>query len=245
MMNSFEAAIENLYAVFSVYEGKREMRGSPVYGALDDWNKEITSKPLRELSSENLALFSWKAMTTWGDVEDFKHYLPIIFELYGNFVQEYDVWVIFGKLEYGKWEEWPEEEKNAIENFFISLFEKIITCENNLSDIEFENYFTAIAHLTNRFEQLLEIWEQAKTKSANKFLGTFIYSQFNSIFHENVISGFQNCSKNIPALKKWLVRKEIAQRLEKAFFEFQKEDFASEISWAEQLVRQELEKQIK
>ena len=51
-----------------------------------------------------------------GDVEDFKHFLPRILELYVRDIENapYDVGVLFSKLDYAHWNTWHEVEHNAV-----------------------------------------------------------------------------------------------------------------------------------
>ena len=70
---------------------------------MKDDKSTLHSKQLRELEDEDLARYAFKAMTTWGDVNDYKHYLPRIFELSAKRELLVDTFVTLGKLEYGKW----------------------------------------------------------------------------------------------------------------------------------------------
>ena len=58
--------------------GKPTIEGCPccVSGSDED---NIHSKQLRQLNGDDLSRYAFKAMTTWGDIEDFKYYLPGIF----------------------------------------------------------------------------------------------------------------------------------------------------------------------
>ena len=92
------------------------MEGCPC--CVSDTDKEkIHSKQLRDLDEDDLSRYAFKAMTTWGDTDDFKHYLPSIFELLSTTDFIVDTFVVLGKLEYGKWQEWTDIEKNAITQF--------------------------------------------------------------------------------------------------------------------------------
>ena len=80
MTDELKESIENLYSTFSIYPLNSKMEGCPC--CVSDADKEkIHSKQLRELEEEDLSRYVFKAMTTWGDTDDFKHYLPRIFEL--------------------------------------------------------------------------------------------------------------------------------------------------------------------
>lgn len=112
-------AIEHLYEVFATYPLSPHVTGCPCcVGEADD--ALIHSAPLRQLKPDALARYAFKAMTTWGTVDDFRHFLPRIFELVsvdggGSWI---DPEVVFGKLRYGDWDRWPAHERRAIEAYF-------------------------------------------------------------------------------------------------------------------------------
>lgn len=57
-------------------------------------------------------------MATWGDEDDFRHFLPRVLELAAS--DHYllvDIELILGKLSYAGWWEWPAAERHAIESF--------------------------------------------------------------------------------------------------------------------------------
>ena len=78
--NELEIAVEKLYKVFSRYSLRRHVEGCPCCVHEED-KRALESKPLQNLSAAELGRYSFKAMTTWGDKDDFRHFLPRIFEL--------------------------------------------------------------------------------------------------------------------------------------------------------------------
>lgn len=110
MTEELKSAIERLYQTFAVYPCKPAMEGCPCCVSGADKEK-IHSKPLRQLEEGDLSRYAHKAMTTWGDTEDFKHYLPRIFELLTTTDFIVDTFITLDKLEYGQWNNWPENER--------------------------------------------------------------------------------------------------------------------------------------
>ncbi|KUG09713.1 hypothetical protein [Solirubrum puertoriconensis] len=93
-----------------------------MYGAvLHQWNQQLAATALRELSEEDLRIFHFKVMTTWGDVNDFKHFLPRIFELLAQFSLGFEEWIALDKLNYGKWHTWPQQEQAAVAEYLLAL----------------------------------------------------------------------------------------------------------------------------
>ena len=106
--------LKNLYDAFSKYPLKPTIEGCP---CCDLANSELGlhKRKLKELEWNDLSLFIFKAMTTFGDVDDFKHFLPRIFELYCTsfYGAPYDVGVLFSKLEYANFRSWPKDERDV------------------------------------------------------------------------------------------------------------------------------------
>jgi hypothetical protein len=73
-------AIENLYRAFARYSLRKHVEGCPCCVRERD-KRALESKPLRQLASSDLGRYAFKAMTTWGNQDDFRHFLPRIFEL--------------------------------------------------------------------------------------------------------------------------------------------------------------------
>ena len=85
-------------------------------------HRKAVQKKLRELDAEDLGKYSLKAVTTWGDEYDFKHFLPRILELWDDCVS-HDM--LFMKLQYLHWETWPPQEKDAIVVYFESILKSL------------------------------------------------------------------------------------------------------------------------
>ncbi|CAN5712051.1 hypothetical protein BH09MYX1_BH09MYX1_02400 [soil metagenome] len=114
MVDDVTTALSELYRVFARYPLSK-IAGCPCCVTNGD-RDALDVVALRELSGKQLGTFAWKAMTTFGDVDDYRHFLPRICELAVQPQSElgFDVELIGRKLSYGGWREWPEEESAAI-----------------------------------------------------------------------------------------------------------------------------------
>ncbi|QBY05045.1 hypothetical protein E2K93_11900 [Thalassotalea sp. HSM 43] len=110
---------QNIYHEFKKYPLKEKIEGCP-HCELENAETSLHSKALGLLSWDDLQIFVFKSMTTFGDVEDFKHFLPRIFELYISdyWNAPYDFGLFLSKLEYAKIETWVPQEKNAVINLY-------------------------------------------------------------------------------------------------------------------------------
>lgn len=80
------------------------------------------TKPLRALDSEDLEQYAFKALTTWGTVEDYKYFLPRIIELSLSGDLLWDIEMTLGKLAYGDFASWPPHERQVIENLLVDAW---------------------------------------------------------------------------------------------------------------------------
>ncbi|RAQ98463.1 hypothetical protein [Thermogemmatispora tikiterensis] len=113
-----EEAIARLYRTSAaVYLFRREMWACP-HCMVEEEIARLGRLPLRQLRGADLQHYAWKAMTTWGEVTDFKHFLPRWLELVlrgqdDGFALE--LGQLAHKLAYGQWRSWPRAEQEAVE----------------------------------------------------------------------------------------------------------------------------------
>jgi hypothetical protein len=239
MTQRLKNSIEVLYNVFSKYKGNPNMEGSSNYDNLEEWNKELFSKELNELSAQDLLRFAGKVMTTWGRVDDYKHFLPRIFELTAELDPPYEVWIAFDKLNYGNWDKWEENERNAIYNYMLSLWDNLVTDDSEKAEWFFIEYFSSIARFYPKFSDILNIWEHKTGRAPTKHLTEFILNEREKLFDKGYIDGLH---KNYDAAKElidWLLAEQTIKRLQEAFYNFEREEFAEKISWAENILTDE------
>ena len=178
---ALKEAIENLYSVFARYELNDHVDGCP-HCVHEEDHARIHSKPLRELSSDDLSKYKRKALSTWGDELDLKHFLPRLFELealegLGLVSSE----ILFRKLNYrplfNGWQSWSEVEQNSIQDYFRTAWLYIILQKSHLKT---EEFLCGIAQAVDNLTPYLEDWANTIYTNSLSNLKEFIDSQ---IFH--------------------------------------------------------------
>src|SRR3954465_8902937 len=108
------------------------------------------------------------ALYTWGTGEDFKHFLPRIFELQvgasRNCFALVDPSLIVPKLNYSSWcstnwRSWPEEEQFAIKSFFDAVWTAAL--DSDLDDLPFDGaygWLQEIATVDPNISAYLDHW---------------------------------------------------------------------------------------
>ena len=194
MMQTFEekqralqAAIEELYVAFSSY------------------------RPLRKIANEeteNAGTILFDAMCFGDDDRDFKHILPLILKLL-TWGESYpvDAEMLSRKLNCAQWQMWPDEEKNAIENFLLALWNYDLA--GGSTGDSTESWFDAISQVVEDASPFLQMWENEYSIEACEALRDFI-------------EDFYSWSR-APQVGKWLRSDELLQLFEQRFFDSENE----------------------
>jgi hypothetical protein len=103
-----------LATVFAKYPLRDDTQGCPCC---------VSAADHAELRSGNLRRYAFKAMTTWGNEADFKHFLPALLsaltpasDYYPGVIHDgaCDLHCFASKLAYAHWQAWPTEEQQAV-----------------------------------------------------------------------------------------------------------------------------------
>jgi len=118
-------SIEGLYDAFARYPLPRNTRPCSCCHSPED-EAQIRSKPLHELSVDDLNQYAFDALLTWGDESTFKHLLPRVMELLvaeppdESFAINPEI--VLSKFRRGSWTGWPEDEQAAVRTFLHALW---------------------------------------------------------------------------------------------------------------------------
>ena len=165
-------AIENLYTVFKHPHPDR-MVGCPCCTQPAELDTLVRT-PLRQLSVEQLRSYAAKAMTTVGDVDDFRYFWPRLAELSVTVApSEYfvDVEVLLGKPAYAEWRRWPEPEQEATERFAAATILRLRDEVPAADDVD--GWVCAVGQLLEDVTPLLDRALLADTPAAKENLRGF------------------------------------------------------------------------
>jgi hypothetical protein len=112
-----EVTVEGLYAAFAGVPRPVRVAGCPHCVAPDE-DRPLLDRPLRSIEAGALARYAAKALNTWGDVADFRYFVPRLLECAAADAFGYpDPPIVFGKLASAGWRRWAPDERAAIEAF--------------------------------------------------------------------------------------------------------------------------------
>jgi hypothetical protein len=239
---ALRSSVEKLYIVFADYRLRRNIEGCPCCVTPDE-QAAIHSKPLRKLTHGDLERYASKAMTTWGSPEDWKHFLPRIFEILAF---EEDDWspateAIISRLDYANWERWPKPEREAVEEYLTALW---LNALNHFpcflhSDRDYnciggiDSLLCCIGQTSIDLSPFLDLWSRAESATALRHLAAFVVENAHQLEKRKLSNEFW---KGRPAQMRqvidWLLTQSRVEALEQAFFKFADSAYAEELSIA-------------
>ena len=162
------------YSVFAAVPRPRSLHGSPLRD-VDKILRDITSAPLRRLTHDQLGLFATCAITTVGEPEHYRHFLPRILELaiLRRPDMGFEAWVIAGKLEMAGWRSWPREEREAVEAVFRAAFLRAIEMDTD-EERRADDWLCGICRLGLDPAPSLAAWRASPTVNAALQLADFV-----------------------------------------------------------------------
>jgi hypothetical protein len=167
-------AIEQCYTAFADMPRPRRLEASPMRDA-DKILRTLTSAPLRELSGEQIGPYSGWAITTVGDADDYRHFLPRILKL--SIVDP--VWlgteppVMASKLNMASWRDWPAAQRSAVLHIFNAAFEFFV--ELHPDDAQaVDGWFCGLATLGQSVALTLERWRCIASPNAGLQMASFV-----------------------------------------------------------------------
>lgn len=222
---SLESAIEQLYDVFSTYPLASGLRDRSCECCVTDEEiSELTRSPLKDITIEGIGHFMRSAVTTYGDENDLKHFIPRIIELFQD--KEYnlaDDFLTFEKLNYCNWQNWELKEIDAIQTYLKELWKDCLLKNSPISMDVFQ--------LVNNYCGLqiaLELWGKTSNKKSMAFLIEYLLYPTNMNLNEAENKIFSQ----------WLASDEVLNNFMEIYFEEQDQQEANKISIAYTLAEQ-------
>ncbi|MFI6180699.1 hypothetical protein ACIA8R_34570 [Nonomuraea sp. NPDC051191] len=110
-------ALGRLYEVFGAVGRPASVSGCP-HCVEPGEEACLLSGPVSAIEAGSLARYAAKALTTWGDVPEFRYFLPRLLECAAADAFSYpDPEIVLGKLAVAGWHDWPAAERTAVTAF--------------------------------------------------------------------------------------------------------------------------------
>ncbi len=163
-------AVAGLYAVFG--DGPL---GRPLIGCecCSDPKRldRLAETPVRQLLPDDLQDYQYGAMSTVGDEEDFKHFLPRLFELVIQEPDSLEPELLGVKLSAARWKDWPDRQQAAVSAALETLWQGLLLKEYD--DFAVDSIFCGLALARMDVLALLQAWARTSSSVAKVNLERF------------------------------------------------------------------------
>jgi hypothetical protein len=160
---------------------------------------------LHELTADDLSRFSWKALTTWGAVDDLKHFLPRILELIaGDDRVILESEVFFGKLRMANWPGWPERERKALENYFDVIWNACLADVDG--SVWLDELLCGLGRAVEDVRPFLTTWENSRAATSYNHLYVFIEDNLGTLLKRKRFSNafWSDVDQQMRQVIRWL-----------------------------------------
>ncbi len=219
---TLQDAIEHLYLTFQHYRLKTTIYACP-YCVSDGDHAKLHTKPLRKLTDNDLEKYAFKALTTWGDADDFRHFLPRLFELEVLHPQRIvglsDPEILFGKLAYADWHTWDIAEQRGIHAYFEALWSYVVLTHEPTPWTYSDDYLCGIGRAVQTVTPFLLQWQSFLTRTAMENLQRFLEQNENDIMQRGALknSFWDKNSQQMQEVVVWVLNPRTVATFEAAF----------------------------
>lgn len=211
-------AIAQLYHVFQRYKVGQiiETDGYPI-------DSGPLLGPLRRLTAADLERYRWKAMTTYGTVEQFKHFLPRLCELYAidrESKNEWDCEMLGAKLNYGHWVKWPQKERDSVRVFLHAWWNAALdsAAESDTCSPDMGDFVCCIGQAEDDLSPYLDEWIDPPGEIRLMHLAGFINGQISELMQGKLDDAFWfERHAQMRQVADWLAEARIGDLLDKFY----------------------------
>jgi hypothetical protein len=233
-MEHLRSAVESLYQAFASYPRRAVVHGCSCCVMPED-HACILSKPLRRLTPSDLQKYAFQAMSTWGDEDDFRHFLPRLLELLAFDDLHGCPEVVLGKLTYGKWRRWPVSEQSAIEQYLMSLWRTVLAGYPTplpADHWDATTWLCALGRAVDDLQPFLGTWRQNRSTAGLRHLADFVRWHADGLLDARELQNayWDDRELQMRQVVDWLITPATVQTLRQASEIYCAEPFAHEFS---------------
>lgn len=197
--------VRELYRVFEPYRLGDDFTGCNECVAESDTHR-LASIPLCNLTVRDVDRYAFKAMTTWGTAQHFKHFLPRLLELaYHDYLAFGFPEVLLGKLEYGEWRTWPDPEQDIIRGFLEAFWLHQLNCSGDFpTDERIQTVLGGLAQACPSIADYLVLWEGTAAVDPALHAAQCIHDCADEIMTTGTISLWGKPSAHCAELVAWI-----------------------------------------
>ena len=225
-------SVRELYRVFKPFRVRRHPEGCPCCVSDAD-KRRLFSKPLEELTADDLARFAWSALLTWGSVEDLKHFLPRLMELIAiNECAPLEREVLLGTLRLAEWKAWPERERDALVEFLNAAWFDCLSSQGG--SVWLDELLCGLGRAVDNLRPYLERWSECRLRTAYEHLVQYVdENQARLLKRRHLANSFwSNAEPQMLQVVEWLLSPKTSEGLERLFRENADAEFSDALAAA-------------
>lgn len=236
--------VREIYAVFRGYKLQRYIAPDPCFpGFCDD--RPLRAGPLDRLPPAAFDMYQWKAVTTWGSVDDFKHFLPRLLEIialvepHGS-LRQVEPWLIFSRMNYAEWYQWRAREREVLDGYFDALWSALLarplaSATTDWTDETLGDWLSHFANAHDDLSRFREVWQcEAARPTDGLMAAAHLADTVVAVSETAVKRGKLDWDEGLDCQEQetlaWLTSDRICRMLEEAFFRWAPTPYAQILS---------------
>lgn len=191
--------IRDVYKAFATYPKPRALEACDHCWSETD-KQDLLSYKLEELTPEQLGKYAFDVFLTVGEASDFKYFLPRIFEI----TVSDDTWyvdpeVVLAKLRLAEWNDWPQNERTAVETLLNKKFATLIN-DPNVDGPDIDKWICAFGRCVDDISPYLE---RLRTEASEEKLLGFVEWNQSALTEGKLANAFWDSPANERRLLDW------------------------------------------
>jgi len=164
-----DATVRGLYQAFAAYPREQTIEVCPHCVGRPD--PEVLPRiRLERLSCPQLSPFAFRAISTWGTADDYRHFLPRVLELAasaeGRDWPGLDLGVVASKLELAGFAGWPAPERQAVTAYLRDVWDAARAEDPDAGSWSTEEVLAAAARLVDDPAPFLGAWAGDRSRTS-------------------------------------------------------------------------------
>jgi len=228
-------SLEALYQVLAGYAATMDLRSGARCISQED-RQRLAAKPLRLLDGDDLAWYSQKALTLWGNLAAFKYFLPRLLSLASQPGTGVFFTTLLDKLRHADCRRWPRQERAALAQCLRQFWHEAMARYPHT--IAMDDLLRAMVIVGQDPRPLLDQWLHTITPAAAQHLADLVLDHHNPAASSATPHGDPAAEQTARLVHHWLSASEEPRRyLTQAFFRYASSDFSETIFEAEETLR--------
>lgn len=226
---TLDDAVAGLYLAFAQARRRGPVEGCPCCVRRGD-QATLGHTPRRTLTADQLGSFAFRAMSTWGDEDDYRHFLPRILEL--ALTPEGARWPgmaaehVCLDLAAARWSTWTAPERAAVTRFFEAAWATALRSGPGVSTWSVDALPSGLPWAFDDVSPFLEQWERDTSLAATVHLAATLHGMW---WHAQLRPRSRSPA-GVSVIRRWLVAPARRDALARAFEAHLDEPVAGELA---------------